>query len=90
VHRTGTCWLWTAGLDAYGYGQIHRPRQTPIKVHRASWMLVHGRVDANQHVLHHCDVRNCVNPAHLFLGDQAANMRDAAAKGRLNRRGRRA
>lgn len=25
----------------------------------------------------------CVNPNHLFVGDQAANMRDAARKGRL-------
>jgi hypothetical protein len=83
VQRTATCWLWTAGRDAYGYGQMHRPGKTPIKVHRASWMLVNGRVAADRHVLHRCDVRHCVNPSHLFLGDQAANMRDAAAKGRI-------
>lgn len=84
---TPTCWLWDGALDAYGYGQIAVPRSSPqrnIKTHRLAWTLVHGPVPHDKHVLHHCDVRNCVNPDHLFLGDQAANMKDAAAKGRLH------
>lgn len=78
------CWLWTAGVDKDGYGQIARPGKSPIKAHRAAWMLKYGPITSTQHVLHHCDNPPCVNTAHLFLGDQAANMRDAAAKGRLS------
>ena len=82
--QTDTCWLWTRGKDAYGYGQIatgsYRP---PMKTHRASWLIHRGNIPEGAHVLHTCDVRHCVNPEHLFLGDQAANMKDAAAKFRL-------
>jgi hypothetical protein len=79
------CWLWTAGVDAYGYGQIARAGgRGPIKAHRAMWMLIHGAITSQEHVLHKCDVTRCVNPAHLFLGNQAINMKDAAAKGRLS------
>lgn len=83
VEKTESCWLWTGGVDAYGYGQIARSGQSPVKAHRLSWVFAHGPITPKQHVLHRCDTPRCVNPDHLFLGDQAANMKDAARKGRL-------
>lgn len=85
VVKTPTCWLWTGALDKDGYGQIFNPdTKRPMKAHRLSWILHHGPIAADVHVLHRCDVRNCVAPHDLFEGNQDANMKDAAAKGRLS------
>jgi hypothetical protein len=75
------CWLWTGGLYRSGYGQFSIARCRPRPAHRVSWALHHG-CQPPIFVCHHCDVRLCVNPDHLFLGDHADNMQDMVDKGR--------
>jgi len=74
------CWVWTAGLDAYGYGALGIDGR-PVKAHRFSW-LIHKNDPGQWHVLHRCDVTCCVNPDHLFLGSHLVNMADMKAKRR--------
>ena len=49
--------------------------------------MVYGPFDWKLSVLHTCDNPWCVNPEHLFLGDQLTNIRDMDAKGRRARVG---
>lgn len=84
----GGCWRWLAGKSPNGYGVLGAGIPTPKKVilaHRFSWTLHSGPIPPGLFVCHRCDNPECCNPAHLFLGDQAANMHDCAIKGRTNK-----
>lgn len=75
------CWVWTKALHAKGYGVIAVGRSSD-RAHRVAWKLNKGPIPAGLMVLHRCDNPPCVNPAHLFLGTNSDNMRDAVGKGR--------
>lgn len=83
VDKTEGCWLWTGSRFRSGYGQFQYDGR-PHSAHRIAWLLTHGKLPG-QRVLHHCDVRSCVRPDHLFLGTDADNMRDMAQKARHHR-----
>lgn len=84
VEKTSGCWIWGGGQDSRGYGFMfdRRTRRTE-RAHRLAYELAFGPFERGLHVLHRCDNPPCVNPAHLFLGTRADNMRDARRKGRL-------
>ncbi len=76
------CWLWL-GMQQVGklYG-IFCWKNKSIKAHRASWEIYRGEIPLGLQVLHRCDMPQCVNPDHLFLGTQKDNNDDCHRKGR--------
>lgn len=83
VQKLDGCWLWTAASRTQaGYGLFTPRHGIKVLAHRAMWEYTQGSVPAGLYVCHRCDNPGCVNPAHLFLGSHADNMRDMVAKGR--------
>jgi len=87
VRGEDECWLWTAGKNKKGYGQINSGdgHGTLLKAHRVAWALSRGPIPKGLCVLHYCDVPTCVNERHLWLGSKADNNADMKHKGRANK-----
>jgi hypothetical protein len=78
--REDECWLWGGHMSPDGYGQIKFDRRTQ-RAHRVALSLQEG-LRPGMFVCHTCDIRLCVNPAHLFQGTAKDNVRDMLRKQR--------
>jgi len=77
-------WIWVGavhggqpsrGYTGYRCGSFwHNGRAQ--SAHRFIWEVVNGPIPKGKQVNHRCGNRLCVNPAHMYLGDQSENMKD--------------
>lgn len=83
VDRRGNdeCWPWKAYVNQNGYGVFHLGRKT-VLAHRFSYQINVGEIPDGKSVLHKCDNRPCINPAHLYPGTALDNARDRETRGR--------
>lgn len=75
------CFLWqksTFGVGGYAQICIGKTRHPG---HRLSYRLFRGPVPDGLFVCHRCNVKRCINPAHLYLGTNQQNILDALADG---------
>lgn len=64
------CWIWTATINQYGYGEFNwiAPDETKRRMHgahRVAYVLFVGPIPSGLDLDHLCRVRACVNPQHL-------------------------
>lgn len=84
VDRSGgsdACWRWTGAKTTAGYGVLGVGQELRY-AHRLAWIFGYGDDPGKRRVCHRCDVPACCNPAHLFVGTQADNLRDMREKDR--------
>lgn len=81
VKKTDGCWIWTGSKFRNGYGNFCMGKKMRHQLaHRYSYTIHNGQIPVGLCVLHRCDVRECVNPQHLFLGTQKDNSQDRISK----------
>jgi len=82
IKNENDCWEWRASTrHGFGYGQFSF-NGYPEFAHRVSWIIKYGDIPNNTVICHACDNPLCVNPLHLFLGNQLTNIKDMMSKSR--------
>lgn len=80
--RQGDCLICHLRPNQKGYSNVSFGRQVHVRAHRLIYFCENIDADPLLLVCHTCDVRNCINLDHLYLGTEADNTRDMMDKGR--------
>ena len=82
------CWIWKGGtykrddgLPSYGRFES-KLFPDEYLAHRLSFLLFKQSISKDMFICHMCDIENCVNPDHLFLGTHEINTLDMVLKNR--------
>jgi hypothetical protein len=79
AHIGTPCWIYDGPMLPNGYGKFGNEY-----AHRYAYGLHHGSIPRRPlGVLHHCDVKSCCRPDHLYAGSQKRNAQDAVERLRL-------
>lgn len=80
------CWELRAGADKDGYPTVIRSvngKRRKLRLNRLVVAVVEGIAYADvDQACHRCDNPPCINPGHVWHGDNSQNQRDMVTKGR--------
>lgn len=80
------CWIWKRQISKNGYGHFRCTAKDKWHyTHQESFLAFNGKILLDLNVLHKCDVPNCCNPEHLYLGTNKNNHADMVARGRVTK-----
>ncbi len=79
------CWLWLGSRvgKKRDHGHMSDDDGKLVGPHQVAFRAVHGKIPEGMWILHTCDNGLCCNPAHLYAGTHADNVRDAVDRDRI-------
>ena len=84
INQVTDCWEFQGGKNNIGYGMI-RDGKKMRTTHRVSYEEhSQTKIPAGLVVMHSCDNKCCVNPAHLSVGTHKDTSQDMISKNRHN------
>lgn len=75
VESPGGCWIFTGAKQSRGYGSVGIGNKRTALAHRVAYEALVGPVPEGMTIDHLCEVKACVNPAHLEVVTAAENLR---------------
>ena len=82
IRGADECWEWQEGVDSWGYG-VFNMDSTSTPAHRWLFQQFYPEpLERSWYICHTCDNPACVNPNHLFLGNNSINQLDSSKKKR--------
>lgn len=82
VENENGCWIANGTPNNSGYLSTTLGYRT-YGLHRLAYLTWVGDIPEGRVILHTCDVRTCINPAHLRTATYKENSEDAASKDRI-------
>jgi hypothetical protein len=81
--QEGDCVVWTGTRYSQGYGRVKLASLEVYGIaHRIAFEMYNAEIPEGLVAMHICDNRLCVNPNHIVLGTNRANMYDMKRKHR--------
>jgi hypothetical protein len=79
-HGSDSCWEWGKYRNPQtGYGQMScwvNGKAMQFTAHRVALSTLSLAPQSDSCALHKCDNRGCINPHHLYWGEQSQNIKD--------------
>lgn len=82
INRVNECWNWMGCENNRGYGKVSAGvKGKSVLAHRRSYEIFNGPIPEGKNILHKCNNEACVNPEHLYAGNQSDNYDDMRKAG---------